>query len=308
MRKNNFKVTFRELRGKLKVISGNDDLGLVEKFNEAIALIRDYLKDVRTSVLANPFKDKLEQIYFYKFEKPEYYALKIYHVALFTLLSQKPTGPPEMIRKFYLEELEYILRYFKQYAFYYEYYRSGFTAMDEVLFVPGAVVASPLLHDVPELDPEYSTNGDYLFSKFIAYEALQEYILNELLVLDRPAGVAGSSEMGISGISGGSGAGLGRQRFEWTGELINVIELGYGIYLSKQLNGGNATLADIFRWLNDSFGLKIVNPANKLAEIKRRKRISRTHFFDFLQAAFIAYLDEDDAFDPDELLGKGRLN
>jgi hypothetical protein len=305
MRKNNFKVAFRELRGKLKMISGNDDLGLVEKFNEAIALIRDYLKDVRTSVLANPFKDKLEQVYFYKFEKPEYYALKIYHVALFTLLNQKPAGPPEMIRKFYLEELEYILRYFKQYAFYYEYYRSGFTAMDEVLFVPGAVMASPLLHDVPELDPEYSTNGDYLFSKFIAYELLQEYILNELAAMDSPAGGLAANGLMNAGVNGTFSGG---QRFEWTGELINVVELGYGIYISKQLNGGKATLAEIFRWLNDSFGLKIVNPANKLAEIKRRKRISRTHFFDFLQAAFIAYLDEDDAFDPDDALNNRRLN
>ncbi|RKR82398.1 RteC protein [Mucilaginibacter gracilis] len=304
MRKNNFKVAFRELRGKLKVISGNDDLGLVEKFNEAIALIREYLKDVRTSVLGNPFKEKLEQIYFYKFEKPEYYALKIYHVALYTLLAQRPAGPPDILRKFYLEELEFILRYFNQHAFYYEYYRSGFTEMDEVLFIPGAVMASPLLHDVPELDPVYSTSGDYLFSKFIAYEMLQEYILNELTALDRPVPGVGNGIMGATGMA----AIAGKKWFEWTGELINVVELGYGIYLSKQLNDGKATLAEIFRWLNESFGLKIVNPANKLAEIKRRKRISRTHFFDFLQAAFIAYLDEDDAFDPDELLGNGRLN
>lgn len=305
MRKNNFKVAFRELRGKLKTISGNYDLSLVEKFNEAIALIQDYLKDVKASVLSNPFKDKLDEVYFYKFEKPEYYALKIYHVSLYTLLAHKPAGPPEIVRKFYLYELEFILRYFNYHAFYYEYYRSGFTEMDEALFLPGAVIASPLLHDVPELDQAYSTNGDYLFSKFIAYEMLQEYILNELTAIDRPVAGVGN---GIMGSAGANGLVSGKQWFEWTGELINVVELGYGIYVSKQLNGGNATLADIFRWLNDSFGLKIVNPANKLAEIKRRKRISRTHFFDFLQTAFIAYLDEDDAFDPDELLGNDRLN
>ena len=292
MRKNNFKVAFRELRGKLTMISGNNDLSLVEKFNEAIALIQNYLKDIKASVLANPFKDKLEEVYFYKFEKPEYYALKMYHGSLYTLLAHKPAGPAEILRKFYLNELEFILRYFNQHAFYYEYYRSGFTEMDETLFLPGAVIASPLLHDVPELDPAYSTNGDYLFSKFIAYEMLQEYILNELTAIDRPVAGVGN---GIMGSAGASGLVTGKRWFEWTGELINVVELGYGIYVSKQLNGGNATLAGIFRWLNESFGLKIVNPANKLAEIKRRKRISRTHFFDFLQSALTAYLDEDDA-------------
>ncbi len=43
MRKNTFKVMLRELRGRLKLISGWD-ISLVEKFSEMLAEISGFLK------------------------------------------------------------------------------------------------------------------------------------------------------------------------------------------------------------------------------------------------------------------------
>ncbi len=91
------------------------------------------------------FETGLEEVYFFKFEKPEFYALQVYHVALFGLLQGRPLGVPELVRAYYLEELRFIERFFKQYAFLYEYYRSGFTEMDELLFVRGMEVGFPLM-------------------------------------------------------------------------------------------------------------------------------------------------------------------
>jgi RteC protein len=290
MRKNNsFKPEFRELRLRLKAIEGGD-LSLLERFNESVCLINDFLTELRERVLTVAFKDELEEIYFFKFEKPEYYALKIYQVSLFAMLSQKPAGPDEVVRAFYLEELKYLSRFFKQYAFLYGYYQSGFTQMDELLFLREASAPAVLLPEVPELDPEFSTGGDYLFAKFIAYEALQEYLLAELRALE-----AGSGQAGFVGLAMAGGPGAGKKWFDWTGELINLVELGYAIYLSRQLNSEKASLSEIFRWLEVSFGVEIGIPANRFREIKRRKRLSRTHFIDLLRKLLLDYMDEDEA-------------
>nr|WP_121271728.1 RteC domain-containing protein [Pedobacter schmidteae] len=281
MRKNNnAKQEFRDLRLKLKAISSRGDFSLMGRFNESISLINAFLAVVRERVTMVAFKDQLEEIYFFKFEKPEYYALKIYEVSLFGILNQRPVGTDEMLRDYYLEELTFISRFFKQYSFLYEYYRSGFTQMDELLFLREGMAPDVLLPEFWELDPEFSTPGDYLFSKFIAYEGLREFILGEIRVLE------------VRAASAGVGVAADKKWFDWTGEVINLVELGYAIYLSRQL--GKASLTEIFHWLEVSFGVEIGIPANRFREIKRRKRLSRTHFLDQMRKSLLDYMDKDD--------------
>ncbi|MFA4867852.1 MAG: RteC domain-containing protein [Pedobacter sp.] len=282
MRKNNnAKQEFRDLRLRLKGIAARGDYSLLSRFNESISLINAFLAVVRERVTTVAFRDQLEEIYFFKFEKPEYYALKIYQVSLFGILNQRPVGTDEMLRSYYVEELAFISRFFKQYAFLYEYYRSGFTQMDELLFLRDGMVPDVLLPEFWELDGEFSTPGDYLFSKFIAYESLREFILGELRVLEvRAAAVVAP-------------VGVDKKWFDWTGEVVNLVELGYALYVSRQIGDGKVSLAEIFRWMEESFGLEVGIPANRFREIKRRKRISRTHFLDLLQQALLKYMDND---------------
>ncbi len=280
MRKNNAKHFFRDLRTRLDVIAVDDGLSLAGKFNESIDAINSFLKVVRDQVVAETFKDKLEEVYFFKFEKPAYVSLKIYHIAQFTLLKQKPAGTPELIRVYYLEELRFIARFFKRHAFHYEYFRSGFTELDELLFIRGVAVQSALIQDVTDIDPQFSTNCDYLFAKFMAYELLEEFILEELKQLDQQ----NASVIPMIG---------GKKWFDWTGEVINLVELGYGLYLSKQIGGGKAGLQEIFNWLEESFGVVIGIPANRFRELKRRKKLSRTYYTEFMRDCLLNYMDED---------------
>lgn len=283
MRKNNnAKQEFRDLRLRLKAIAARNDFSLLERFNESISLVNAFLTVVRERVTTVAFKDQLEEIYFFKFEKPEYYALKIYEVSLFGILNQRPVGTDEMLRDYYLEELAFISRFFKQYAFLYEYYRSGFTQMDELLFLREGMAPDVLLPEFWELDPEFSTCGDYLFSKFIAYEGLRDFILGELRVLE------------VRAASAGVGLTADKKWFDWTGEVINLVELGYAIYLSRQLSKDKCSLTEIFRWLEVSFGLEIGIPANRFREIKRRKRLSRTHFLDQMRKVLLDYMEDED--------------
>lgn len=280
-KKNNAKQEFRDLRLKLKGIAARDDFSLLVRFNESITLINSFLAVVRERVTTVAFKDQFAEIYFFKFEKPEYYALKVYEVSLFGILNQRPVGTDDMLRDYYLEELAFISRFFKQYTFLYEYYKSGFTQMDELLFLREGMAPDVLLPEFWELDPEFSTCGDYLFSKFIAYEELRDFILGELRVLEVRASSTG---VGLAG---------DKKWFDWTGEIINLVELGYAIYLSRQLGKDKASLTEIFHWLEVSFGVEIGIPANRFREIKRRKRLSRTHFLDRMRELLLRYMDDD---------------
>jgi len=296
MRKNTFKVMLAELRGRLEAIAGRN-LSLVERFNSSLSEIGAFLSEVRRAVQRVPFKELSDEVYFFKFEMSEYLSLQVFQVALFNLEKGKPVGVAELLREYYLEELRFISRFFKQHAFLYEYYRSGFTELDEVLFVRGAEASSPFLLGSPALDVAYSTSGDYLFGKFMAYEALRDYILLELGKLDNGVALA----VGVSGARPGGG----KKWFDWSGEVINVVELGYALWLSGQIGSGKAGLQEIFRWLEESFGLDIGIPANRFREIKRRKRLSRTHFLDLCISALTDYMDQEDAFHPK---GNGGLN
>jgi len=280
MRKNNFKQAFRDLRTKLKSVSANGENAAVMKLNDAVLLIDDFLKDLREQVAATAFPNKFDEIYFFKFEKPEYFSFKIFHVAVFNLLQSKPVGTNDIVKAYFLEELRFIARFFKQHAFHYEYFRSGFTELDELLFLRGMPLQSALVPVNFVVDPDFSTGGDMLFAQFMAYEQLQDFILDELKKLDQAIGPAVVAEGG-------------KKWFDWTGEVINLVELGYGLYLSKQIGHGKAGLQEIFNWLEETFGVEIGIPANRFREIKRRKRLSRTFLTDLIRDALIGYMEED---------------
>jgi hypothetical protein len=149
-----------------------------------------------------------------------------------------------------------------------------------MLFVRGVEVQPIFIPEVPELDPGFSTAWDYLISKFIAYELLQQFTLQELKKLERPVApvaiVTGSSV----------------KAFSWMGDSINLVELGYALYLSKHLNHGKAGLTEIFRWLSEAFGVEIGIPANRLREIKKRKRLDKIKFLGLMQELLSDYINK----------------
>jgi hypothetical protein len=74
---------------------------------------------------------------------------------------------------------------------------------------------------------------------------------------------------------------------KWTGDVINVIELAYGLWLTGQINNGNASLNQIVRWLEKNLSVSIGIAQRKFSEISRRKRISITKYLDQMKDAII---------------------
>jgi hypothetical protein len=121
----------------------------------------------------------------------------------------------------------------------------------------------------------------YLSARFKAYELLGHYILMRLEDLE-PA---------LPGAKPSSA-------FKWTGETINLIELAYGVHLNDQVNGGKLGIVEFFEGLGDFFGVDLGIPKNGFKDIKKRKRLSKTHFTDRMRDKIIDKIDEEDSWKP----------
>jgi len=277
-----------QLREKLKSME-REGANALEKLTGSVAAIRDTLGLMRKEILENPFSGPEEEILFFKYYKPRCYALMILQFEEFDLGQYKPAGPDDILRQYYLQELEFVRRFFARNAFLYGYYRNDMTELDHVYFIRGKDLNSGLLPAVPDADPLFSTGADYLFSKFIAYEWLQDKLLEAVRDLEAVQRAPGGSRKVRS--------------LRWTGESINLVELGYGLFDSGQLNEGKAGIGEIFSWLEEKLQVSIGIPARRFVEISRRKRLSRTRFLDQMRDAINRKVDEGDAFVP----GKGKF-
>ena len=269
----------------LKLVDGIPEVkNIAVKNPGAVAeLVKFALRDLKNYFEDKPFPDLNAQIQFFKYEKPKFYGEYIYAFELFTIVSNKPHGEETVIKNYYEQELRFIKRFFDQYRFLYQYYLLDGIEMDNTYFLPGKKIKDLLLPEAPDADPEFSTPGDFLFAKFLALERIQEYLMDQLYPRDR---------MNHSDRKNGSGY------FRWTGDKINLIELAYGIYMTAQVNDGEANVTDIITWLENSFQVHLGRYFQMFSEIKNRKSVSKTRYLDHMTKLIRLYIENGDAFTP----------
>lgn len=256
----------------------------LQRVIQSIQKARSALDALKEGIIKYPFESTSDEIHFFKHTKPRFYAHQFYYCQVYLLDDNRPCGTQEMLQAYYEEELNAAKRCFLRHHFFYEYYRKGMKELDEIYFLRGAEYPSLPLPEIPALDPEFSTYGDYLFSKFIALERLVKEILLRITTLDNTPVVSPDGKLAE------------RKRLKWTGESINLVELGYGLYHSGQLNNGNASIAEIFRWLEEQLEVSIGKPSRRLTEIKRRKRLSQTRYLDQMRDQLLQRIDEENAY------------
>ena len=265
-----------------------------QRWTATLKITREALKRLRAHVNDLKFKDKSEEIPIFKYIKPSFYQWQIYYTELYNIETNLPHGDAEKQAGFLEQELLYIERFFRQYAFLYQYYKLNATELDNLYFIRGAEVQSILLPEVPDLDPEFSTSCDYLFSKFKALEALKDWVLERLLLLRK-------KNIDPQSLSGNIRAG----EMNWTGDTIDLAEVGLGFYHTGKLNNGTAGLGEIFRWLEETFHVNIGVPAKRFAELRKRKRLSRTRYLNEMRDSLNLKMGNEDEYIP---TGKKKNN
>lgn len=249
----------------------------VKKLSGALNAVQNALADLKQYVADHSFADEAAEVAFFKYDKPQFVAEQLYAVELFTLETNKPVGDDLALKVYYEFELRHLRRFFDQHRFLYQYYLLDGYELDAVYFRRGGGPAKAAIEGLPELDPEFSTPGDYLFAKFLAFERLQEHLVNCLYAPVVPMEMRRAKK---------------KKPFNWTGDKSNLIEVAYGIFCTMQINEGQVTIADIIEWLEESFGIDLTRYYRRFAEIKMRKTGSRTKYLDEMGEAVIAYMED----------------
>ncbi len=267
---------------KRQLLEINTDISdPIEQLKSSIDLIQKNLKELKEKIKKQPFTDQKEEIYFFKKVKPLLYSDKIFEFEKYQIEFNKPKGTPETVIIYYEAELKYLERFFKLNSFYYQYYRSGLVELDHLYFLRSTSLTSKFMHEVQDHDSEFSTPLDYLFAKFIAYERLQTMIIQQIMRLQAPTG------FNIAGKEGNANS------LQWTGDSINLVEIAYGIWLTGQLNNGNASISEIIRCLEDAFKVNIGRAHRRWTEISQRKRSSYTKFIDRMKESVLERIDNE---------------
>lgn len=240
---------------ELKIAGVKNPLAVGELVRKAIGQLKEHFR-------TEPFPDTRQEVQFFKYEKPLIVAEHIFAQELYSIESNKPMGDQVLTDNYYTHELTFIRRVFDQNRYLYQYFQLDGTEFDEIYFCRGNRAPEINLPVAADFDPDFSTPGDFAFARFMAFERLQDH-LSDILY----------------GKHGGFIAGAG-EPVRWTGDLINLVELIYGLHLTGQINHGNASMNELVRWAERQFGVKIGVIQRKFAEIQRRKRITATKFID----------------------------
>lgn len=289
-------IELKKLRDGLKVIT-DQNYPLHLQLREQLILISKALEALNGYMTEHPFADQHSEIDYYKYILPQFKALQIYCSEKYSLLSGRPLTGDKALRKYYLDDLQYIERYFLRHQFQQEYFRLDMNELDSVAFVKGCGHENgmpPILDSFQVLDtPPMS----YLFAKFLAYDRLREDILCWVRELETVAlaPVAGTVMAEKSKL---------QKAFKWTGEKINLIEMVHGLYVRKQVNHGKIGIGEFFEAIGAFFGIDLGIPKRGFDDIKLRKKLSKTHFIDSMRDELLRKMDLEDAYDPEKLAEK----
>lgn len=253
----------------------------IQRLQHTLPLITKGIVTLKDQVLKDGFTSVDTEIQFFKHIKPQFYALQLYEVWLHGLNATAPVGTREMLKTYYEEELLFLFRQFRLHAFHYQYFKTGGTCLDTQFFLRYALPQDPPLLTLIEAWPDFSSPMDYAVANFIAWERGQEYLLDVITDL------YGEQRRRRDGIK--------RPQLRWTGETINLVELAYGIWLTGQINSGNATITEIIEAFEINFHVKIGLAYRRWFSISKRKRISQTKFIDQLKVAILKRLDDENS-------------
>lgn len=236
------------------------------RYNAAMQLIEKATSEFLALLHRRKLKEQ-DEIHILKKLKPAIDARRIEEGMRFNFLNNLPIGTLTEKMSYWQEELKGLQALFRRHSFYYQYYKNGFEELDQLYFVRSQVHPPLPVPEIPEAITEFYHPISYLFAQFTAYERLQIFVLDHLAALqperDNP-----------------TVARTGAVDLKWTGEAVNAVELAYGLWLTGQLNHGNASLNQIVRWLEVNCGVSIGIAQRRFVEISTRKRISITRYID----------------------------
>lgn len=256
------------------------------RLSNALKSIRGIMQRLKETIITQGFPSDEEEILFFKSVKPLFVSEQIYLTEYATIFLGKPSLSDGLLEAYYVEELRRLHVFFNRYGFLYQCYKLEASDLDSVLFLRDAGPSGMVLPETPG-DPSFTTSGDHLWAKFMAYERLVSWMEEELRVLRDGGSNDHGAEPQPTGPVGGPGG------LRWTGESINLVELAYSIWLTGQLNNGQVSITEIVEYLEVVFRIRIGKAHRRWQGIANRKRLGHTKYLDECKAAIEKRVEEE---------------
>ena len=248
--------------------------GIKDKYSAMLGIV-SRLKDFASGY---EFKNKKEEIFYFKIIKPAFLSTLIYYQKLFHIKTHLPTGLPDDIMSFYLSELNKIKVYTERNLDFLAYYRSGSELLDEIYFV--SKEPDPWLSLNTDCEPgTFATTYDHKLSRLLAYERISAFLIQEIRELHPDSAEPHVSNEGSN--------------ITWTGSKASLIELLYALQTSGVCNNGVIEVKQLANHFERLFNVKLGNFYRTFQEIRIRK-MSRTSFLDHLRDTLIQRMNESD--------------
>lgn len=259
------------------------DFDIIETSLSMVFRLQSVLTDLRNQLQTYVFSSKEEEIFFFKNQKPELLGKLLYFYKIYRIETQCPTGSNEVIRLYINKELDSLTYFFNRNLDFYQYYRSHSTIHDEHYFLRGRTDIR-LCTDSAQFDkdPNFSTGYDYKVAKILANEMLRIYLNKKLQKLESESYIE-KQRQGINS----------KTPVRFTGKKSALIELGYALASSGDINHGNIEIKELMNYLSSMFNIDLGGYYDAYIAMKERK--DRTSYLNRLIDNLTKRMNEDDS-------------
>lgn len=256
---------------------------IVENSLSMVHRLQAVLNDLKTKLQTYSFPAKEDEITFFKTQKPEILGRLLFFYKIYRIETQCPNGSDDVIRSYINRELDNLTYFFNRNLDFYQYYRSHSTLYDEYYFVRGKSDLR-LCTDSAQFDkdPNFSTGYDYKVAKIIANEMLRIYLNKRLVKQETNTQVENNLQKCL------------KYPFRFTGKKVFLIELGYSLVSSGDINNGNVEIKEMMNFLGTVFQVELGDYYAAYIAMKERKK-DRTAYLSRLQDSLVKRMDEDDS-------------
>lgn len=279
---NYFSKLLNEIEDQIQFINVEFEINQ-KRAEESYIISAKAYEQLQIFVLKYKFKNQSEEVRYFKIQKPKLIAKLIYFGKAYHIETKKPQGTYKSKRKYLLNELDKINRYFDNNIDFIRYYRSGENYLDHKYFVRNKIDFRQSHESFSiELDKKQSTSFDFKVAKIIANDLLQVYLHDELNYLELH-----NSKEKIPVVP--------KTKQTWTDPKTALIELIYALHSHSSLDNGRPDIKEIASSFEQVFNIELGDYYKTYLEIRVRKS-SRTKFLDSLRESLLKRMDNTDDF------------
>lgn len=248
-----------------------------------VRFIAPMYEQLREMIISYSFPSVEDEICFFKELKPEILSKYIYFNKVYHIELKCPDGSNNCIQEYLSAELDKLTYFFRNNIEFYQYIRSQSTHLDNFYFTRKSIGTStiPSFESFQyDADPLFSTGYDYKVAKIIANEMLRIYLNKRLVKLESNNQIEDNLQRCL------------KYPFRFTGKKVFLIELGYSLASSGDINNGNVEIKEIMNFLSTIFHIDLGDYYASYIAMKERK--DRTAYLHHLIESLVKRMNEDD--------------